>query len=135
MNGDGKTVAHAPPDHWWERIGGIETVLAAFCAATEEKLGFLMDWKRDQNGELKDIRDLFSQFRGSFNKWLIGILGTLLVALIIFLFNMFGDQAVSSDAITDAMETMTETLETTLNEQLPLMVEQAVHAAINGEEK
>ena len=48
---------------------------------------------------------------------------------------MFGDQAVSSDAITDAMETMTETLETTLNEQLPLMVEQAVHAAINGEEK
>lgn len=117
----------SPPNDWWERIATMEKNQAACSAAVGQRLGFLEQWKRDQNGQLKDLRDGFAAFRGSFNKWLVGLLTSILIAVMLLVMNLFVHRAEESTEVMEAITQLQTAVETTIQQTVDEAVQEALH--------
>lgn len=79
---------HGPPGTWWEEVGQMKVDYARFCENTARRIESLEQWKIEQNGDIRDIRREISSFRASSQKWLVGVLTSLLLSLAVLVINL-----------------------------------------------
>lgn len=95
---------------------------AKFCENTAGRITMLENWKREQNGDIKQIRTDLSGFKLSSQKWLIGMLTTILCALALLIVNLA--VSMGGDRITHEIESRITTGD------VQTVVEKAIAAAI-----
>lgn len=88
MPGDERGTGGTPPDQWWEAMTEMRVDSARFCADADQRIETLETWKKDQNGDIRRIRDDLSAFKDSTQKWLVGLLTTVVLSLILLIVNL-----------------------------------------------
>ena len=88
MADDDKRSEGTPPARWWEAMTEMRVDQATFCADTSQRIETLETWKKDQNGDIRRIRDDLTGLRESTQKWLVGVLTTLVISLVMLVFNL-----------------------------------------------
>lgn len=78
----------APPATWWEELSELKIVNARFCENTARRIEGLENWKHDQNGEIRTIREDLAKFKASSQKWLVGLLTSVILALVLLVVNL-----------------------------------------------
>jgi hypothetical protein len=86
-NRDGGEVG-SPPARWWEELTALRIDRARFCADTALRIEELEGWKKDQNGDIRRIRDDLSAFKESTQKWLVSLLTAVVLSLILLVVNL-----------------------------------------------
>ena len=78
-----------PPSKWWEALTEMRVNDARFCADASQRIETLETWKKDQNGDIRRIRDDISTMKDSTQKWLVGLLTAVVISLILLVINLF----------------------------------------------
>jgi len=78
----------SPPARWWEALTEMRVDEARFCADASQRIETLETWKKDQNGDIRRIRDDLSEFKSSSQKWQVGLLTTLIISLVLLVVNL-----------------------------------------------
>jgi len=78
----------SPPTRWWEALTEMRVDEARFCADAAQRIETLETWKKDQNGDIRRIRDDLSEFKSSSQKWQVGLLTTLIISLVLLVVNL-----------------------------------------------
>jgi hypothetical protein len=77
-----------PPARWWEAMTEMRVDQATFCADTRQRMETLEEWKHEQNGDIRRIRDDLSGLREATQKWLVGLLTAIVISLILLVINL-----------------------------------------------
>ena len=112
-----------------EELAALKLDRAKFCENTALRIKTLETWKHEQNSDIAQIRDSLTRFKASSQKWLVGMLTSLLIALILLIANLsvtlgtnqakMGEvtvtkaevQSIVEKAITDAISVIAERVE------------------------